>query len=277
LNSLYKYCNCLGGIKILASLELKLPYISDVNDPYDCRPCYFCSEDEDKIIKRALKAFENRGMRPPNNYKEVLEIPNKKKTIQDKLIAITLDFQNEVSGKYCLLSVSRNAKNPAMWAHYAESHQGVAIGIDFDTLFYEDDKAWGIRMHEVQYPLERQRIDVLDDEEKIYLESLITKSNIWKYEEEYRSVLAPDSQNLNDTTLEELERKGLALRKDFDGKKTWFLRLNPKAIKEVVFGLYSDDSLKLTIRKLTASLPDVKLYQTNESETYEFNLIQLNR
>ena len=38
MNISYKYCDQGGFVKILESLELELPYISEVNDPLECKP-----------------------------------------------------------------------------------------------------------------------------------------------------------------------------------------------------------------------------------------------
>ena len=77
----------------------------------------------------------------------------------------------------------------------------------------------------------------------------------------------------------DLEQQGLACLKDFNGKKTWFLRLNPESIREIIFGWYAEENLKLAIRKLIErpELQHVKLYQAEEkgSETYTLNLIDI--
>jgi hypothetical protein len=59
-----------------------------------------------------------------------------------------------------------------------------------------------------------------------------------------------------------------------DTKESWLLKLNPASIKEVVFGLYTEKSLKSAIRKLIErpELQHVKLRQAEESETYTLNL-----
>jgi hypothetical protein len=105
---------------------------------------------------------------------------------------------------------------------------------------------------------------------EIFRKALFTKSTDWKYEQEFRTVFLVDH-------LEIFQRQGLACLKDFNGKKTWFLRLNPKSIKEIIFGLYKEESLKSYIRKLIdrPELQHAKLYQTEESETYILNLIDI--
>ena len=98
-------------------------------------------------------------------------------------------------------------------------------------------------------------------------EIALTKSNSWKYEKEFRALFFFEG-------LEKLQQKGLSCLKDFNDKKTWFLRLNPESIREVIFGLYAEDSLKLAIQNLIkkTELKHIQLYQAKESETYTLGL-----
>jgi hypothetical protein len=159
-----------------------------------------------------------------------------------------------------------------MWAHYADTHKGAAIGIDFDNIF-------GVRMaiNSVSYSKERPKINILEEPEgsvsfEAVQKSNMTKSDSWVYEKEYRTLFLVDH-------LEGLEQQGLACLKDFNGKKTWFLRLHPESIREIVFGLYTEDSLKFAISKLIGrpELQHVKLYQTEESETYTLKLVDIKK
>ena len=128
-------------------------------------------------------------------------------------------------------------------------------------------------MDSVNYTDKRPRINILTDFEiqpEAFLRTILTKSSDWKYEQEFRSIFSVDA-------LEGLRKQDLASLKDVSGQKTWFLRLNPESIKEIIFGLYMEESLKLAIRKLLerVELQHVKLYQAEESETYVLNLIDL--
>ena len=188
---------------------------------------------------------------------ELYETGELRKILEDDM----QDFIREKNRRNCLLSVSKIANEPVMWAHYAEVHKGAVIGIAFDKLF---------KVHRVKYPKDRHRprLNLLHEFtiEKAW-EIASTKSASWDYEEEFRSLF-------DDATLRDLAHQDLTCLRDFNGKKTWFLRLNPASIREVVFGLYTDESLKLAIRKLIErpELQHVKLYQAEESETYTFNL-----
>ena len=273
MNILHKYCDQLGIVKILESLELKLPYISEVNDPLECLPVFHCPNDKSAIEARYLSVCKRRNIFTSENYKQKLNEQFKTGEIQKKLTEGQRELQEEWNQrKGCLLSVSATAQNTVMWAHYTDKHKGVVIGIDFDSVFH--DKT-GILMEPVEYSKERPKLNILEEPEgSVSLEALnkvlMTKSDSWVYEEEYRTIFLVDY-------LERLQRQGLSSLKDFNGQKTWFLRLNPKSVREIIFGLYTEESLKLSMRKLIEQeeLQHVKLYQAKESETYTLNLVDI--
>ncbi|MDD5328357.1 MAG: DUF2971 domain-containing protein [Phycisphaerae bacterium] len=229
---LYKYCDQLGIVKILGSLELKLPYISEVNDPLECLPVFRCSNNEkEELYKTVQKVWRQQAF---------------------------------------LLSFSEIAQNTVMWAHYSEKHKGAIIGIDFKIL--TKIIPGGIQMRPVDYPKDQKRPEIDTVLSEKWLDTLQVKSNDWGYEKEWRAIFSP-------IRLEELQAKNLAFLRDFNGRPTWFLRLSPESIREVVFGLYTEESLKVAIRKLIEQpeLQHIKLYQTKESDTYTLNLIEIKR
>jgi hypothetical protein len=274
MNILYKYCDQVGIVKILESLELKLPYISEVNDPLECLPVFYCPDNKSAIEARYLSVLNRKKIRPPEGYTQALNELYEKGEIQKELAESSLKCQKNLNQKSCLLSVSKTARNTVMWAHYANKHKGAIIGIDFNKVFFEINRViGGLKLNKVKYSEQRPKINILTDFVEppyAFLKTILTKSIEWKYEREFRTVFFVD-------TLENLRKQGLACLKDFNCKKTWFLRLNPESIREIIFGLYTEESLKLAIRKLIErpELQHVKLYQAKESETYTLNLIDL--
>ena len=259
MNVLYKYCDQLGIVKILGSLELKLPYIAQVNDPLEGKPFFYCPNDKVAMGEQCLRTFERNGISPPADWEHKLNELYETGELRERLEEGMWDFIREWNQRSCLLSVSKTAKEPAMWAHYAETHKGTVIGIDFDKLF---------KMHRVNYSEDRPKMNILHEftlENSLKIAS--TKSFAWSYEKEFRTVF-------DDASLMDLAQQGLTCFRDFNGQKTWFLRLNPKSIREVVFGLYTEESLKSAIRKLIErpELQHVKLRQAEESETYTLKL-----
>ena len=237
MNVLYKYVDTNGIIRILEDLELKMPYISDVNDPLECMPYFYCP-DNDAIEESFLYSL-NGAIIPPAKYKQPFE--SYKQTIQYLLKTLPKDV-TKVNKKSCLLSVSKTAKNIVMWDHYAEKNKGGVIAIDLDKIHPNANEQLGIRMQEVNYDNKRVKINVLEWYEKGVNEETIrefglTKSNSWDYEEEFRAVFSKEY-------MEELQQEGLSNFRALNGKETWFLRLNPASIREVVFGLNTKDDLK---------------------------------
>ena len=269
---LYKYCD-QAGIGILETRELKLPYILDVNDPLECMPVIYCPEDKSAIKENYLRTCNRNQISPSDNWEQKLNEQYEKGEIQNKLKKSARKSLRDLNETSCLLSVSKTAQDIVMWAHYTEKHKGFAIGIDFDNISPDTNGAPGILMNQVSYSKDRLQMNVLteDEYEEVLRKTVSTKSISWIYEEEFRTTFSFNY-------LEGWQQQGLANLKDFNGKKTWFLRLNPESIREIVFGLYTEDSLKLAIKKLIErpELQHVKLYHVEESETYTFNLVEEN-
>ena len=266
MNVLYKYCD-QGIVEILELLELKLPYISEVNDPLECLPFFYCPDDKSAIEARYLSVLRRKNMSTSVDYKQTLNELYEKGEIQKGLSDSSRKCQNNWNQKNCLLSVSKTARNTVMWAHYADKHKGAVIGIDFDSIFPNK----GIQMDSVDYSEQRPSINILTDFEmppEAFLRTILTKSSEWKYEQEFRAVISHSDLLVS-------EKEGLACLKEFNGKKTWFLRLQPLSVREIILGLYIEESLKLAIRKLIkrAKLQHIQLYQAKESETYILDLI----
>jgi hypothetical protein len=272
MNVLYKYCDQLGAVKILGSLELKLPYISQVNDPLECKPFFDEQGGTTAMEEQCIRRFKRQGKVPSSNWRQILQEKSQKGEVS-KLRQELTKCIDDMKQKSCLLSVSQEARSAVMWAHYADKHKGGVIGIDFDNIF----PGFRINMERVDYSTQRPKLNIWDDyysnefKEK-YFKTLITKSSGWDYESEFRNIF-------DDADLRDFEKGGLACLKDFNGKKTWFLRLNPESVREVIFGLYTEDSLKSAIEKLIKrpELQHVRLRQAEESETYILGLVDIKR
>jgi len=268
MNVLYKYCDQLGIVKILGSLELKLPYISQVNDPLECLPFFYCPNDKAAIEARYLSALKRKNMLPSADYKQKLENGEIHKILEKSQRELQRDWNRR---KGCLLSVSKTSQNTVMWAHYADKHKGAVIGIDFDNVSPDTNGPPGILMNSVSYSKDRPKMNILSElvlEE--FRKTLFIKSVDWRYEEEFRTIFLVDC-------LEKMKQQGLSNFRKInpeDTKESWVLKLNPASIKEVVFGLYTDDDLKSKIWKLKErkDLQHIELLQAEESETYTLKL-----
>jgi hypothetical protein len=89
-----------------------------------------------------------------------------------------------------ILSVSQVATDPLMWAHYADSHRGIVIGLDDGDDFFNrrrssDDEFYWLRPVHYRDPKAGLTLRDLDG-----VEVLARKGPQWSYEKELR-VLAP--------------------------------------------------------------------------------------
>jgi len=222
--------------------------------------------------KKAIEdLFKERRKSLPSDIDNKLEDREWRENLKVKLLETFRRWKEE----NCVLCVSRTAKNPAMWAHYASSHQGVVIGIDYDAALASKNGRGPIPMRKVDYPEERQKTDILDRRLEKRIKIFTTKANYWKYEDEMRCIFVKEDIDATGADFKTLQKERLALLKCFKGKRTWFLRLDPLSIREVIFGLRAKERLKSAIRRLMKRLPNAKLFQVKESETYDFDLIEL--
>ena len=86
-----------------------------------------------------------------------------------------------------ILSLSKSYKNPLMWSHYADGHQGVVIGVEFS----EDIEKVDVEYSEYSYFLRNTR-NV--NSEEVAKKILSTKYKPWYYEEEVRIFTTGDKK-----------------------------------------------------------------------------------
>ncbi|MBF4696039.1 DUF2971 domain-containing protein [Fusibacter ferrireducens] len=79
-----------------------------------------------------------------------------------------------------IVSLSRNYTNPLMWAHYANGHRGVAIGVEVDSTCYRCiDMNYINDLYLVENAQVKPPFEIVE-------EVFSNKHQIWAYEEEVR-------------------------------------------------------------------------------------------
>jgi hypothetical protein len=145
----YNFVGALHGINNLALRRLKVSRFSKLNDPFELL---------------AADLFDHRD-------ESALE---KMKAQLDKTSAI--------------ICFSENWQNPLMWAHYADSHRGIALGFDIKDKF----------LIKMRYEKNRRKINFDTSTKKVIngpsvVERLIsTKFAHWEYENEQRMHVSLD-------------------------------------------------------------------------------------
>lgn len=144
----YKFCPPRFGLQALKKLRFKVSPIDELNDPFE----YLSLDMGDKSVRAWAK-----------------------------------NFRKVVSENNGIISFSKNWHEPLMWAHYAKSHTGIALGFEVpDRLLYHIDY---IRKRIVP-PL-----DVDENEEsmtKLVKILLRSKHENWRYEDEVRLIRTLD-------------------------------------------------------------------------------------
>lgn len=145
----YKFYPPEYGLQALEKLRLKVSPIDELNDPFE----YLSLNMGDKSIRAWAK-----------------------------------NFRNLVSENNGIISFSKNWHEPLMWAHYAKSHTGIALGFEVPTHL----------LYHIDYISEKiiPPLDVDNNKESMtqFVEMLIkSKHKNWEYEEEVRLVRSLDN------------------------------------------------------------------------------------
>lgn len=168
---LYKYVSLKTALEIIEHNSIGFSCVEDLNDPFECSALGF--SDGELTVSLAVNAYRNRFSR-----------------------------------NYALLSLTREPLNALMWAHYGDSHQGVAIGIDVERAGLTCTKSSLIpaQYGEVIYtaskpksehfePSTEELMDIGKDGTgfnsdfyNISKRAFLYKSSEWSYEEEVRVV-----------------------------------------------------------------------------------------
>jgi len=174
----------------------------EFNDPFDC-------------IIPLTPVFKNSDLLP--KYEEMLTVENPKlpKTmIRNKAKEIIKQGMykdseahkafhlDQIKGKYGVCSLTEDYQNLLMWAHYANCHKGICVGIDCDkvvnTIYESQDGTKKVlylqkvryydEWPELKYRLVPEAKDLRTKDEILFesTQQLLAKSKHWEYEQEWR-------------------------------------------------------------------------------------------
>jgi hypothetical protein len=174
------------------------------------------------------------------------------------------EFQRKFGQRFGVLSLTENPTSLLMWAHYANSHQGIAIGFHTKSQFLNRSNAKGAigRVLPVTYSSERPAVTVYDPTvsgvtyaERLIRQMLLTKSVEWQYEREHRVVLPLDDQV---GFPHEIRNDGIHL-----------FSFPPEAVAVVILGARVSEETSNTVRLTLAqdSMRHVSLLRAMTSDT----------
>lgn len=233
---IYKYIDSWGE-KILDDRRIKISDPRTFNDPFEFMPMIRSEvTDEEIAAKFNEPAYRENYYRyhleqgivgSRDDFEKWLE-SNREKLLSAMAVAYRdrdykpQDFREIAAKKFGVTCFSSKRDNLLMWAHYANNHKGLVIGVDKDF--------FGPLVYEVAYEQERvvySPVMTGDPRTSTTVAVLRTKSPDWSYEEELRAIISWDLC---------IEESG-----------HWFYPVHASAIKEVIFGARIDPMLRQSI------------------------------
>lgn len=217
--------------ELLTHNKIYLSSRIEFNDPFDCA-IYIAEINKDQVDKyldEALNRF-NLSRKIKNEWVNISKCPIKFR----EALAASLNQQLDKQGIY---SLSASIKNPLMWAHYANSHQGIAIVYNHNR---NDEKFNPLPIcYQKQY--EENPNSFID------LDYLFIKGEEWRYEKEWRII------------------------KKIKAKE--FVELPENVINGIILGAKCDESTSLFLKDLIKSRalegrPPITLYRADINDKF---------
>lgn len=139
-----------------------------------------------------------------------------------------------------VLSLTESPNNLLMWAHYANSHKGMVIGLDSTHPFFDQrktDKDEFRHLKKLAYQKVRPKHAMLDIKS---IDDFLVKGSEWKYEQEWRMLMS----------LRDADKKIICSPYDIH-----LFKLPFSAIKSIRLGARSAEDTKIKIRSILKQNP----------------------
>lgn len=231
----YKYLGNMSAEYFLKDQAIRFSQPKAFNDPFELQPEFHVIDEsfvegDERPCKVVIHGHQS-------SYEKYILANHPKETQSRKLDGKKIFSQlNDKVGILCLTQAETlMPANFLMWAHYAESHQGLVIEFNPDSEFIK-------RSSPVHYLPRRPIIDarLLYENEYVAIEDLYFKSDVWAYENEIRITKAlSECENLN--------------IKDALGNDIYVSEVPPDSIKCIYLGCNSSQNLKSAAIKLHQS------------------------
>jgi len=263
---LHKYLDKYG-IEVIRTLELKFNIPSKFNDPFEFLPRAI-NDWTIRTMKRKLKSkdfqsklyFYFKSNNLVKNKKEFKAKLNQNNIAEgliegykpEKIWKIIREMKHKADAVTRLTCFSSELKcemdEILMWSHYSEKHSGFRFHFDSDLLVEK-----GERLLPVKYSKERAGFKLsLSLNHNLFSKQvhdvLITKSESWSYESEYRLFVFPQN----------------CISKFKDGQTIYFKKFSPASLIRIDLGLFCDDNtMEMTLDELKKDeLKHIHLYKS---------------
>jgi hypothetical protein len=163
----------------------------DFNDPWDCRPFYSKAElDDPDEYERAVRWLvqidrKYNSLLPEEEHtRREREVRANRKLLEWMIDELTRTVGATIEKQYRVYCLSTHPDSTLMWAHYAASCKGLCLEFSVRNDLFCAALA-------VEYPETYPSFEVAETDEDQNLRPLLTKSSVWRYEDEFR-VLATE-------------------------------------------------------------------------------------
>lgn len=166
------------------------------NDPFDCKvfPKYNFGTDAE-ILRKFIEMVRNKSPNAPESFiKKQANLEFKKNISSIRNPDQFLSRANKhVENFYGICSLTENKSNLLMWSHYADSHKGFCVEFDAKKLLEICQNYITIKeliiLRKIIYSKSYPLINPYDrDYDNSFFDWVITKSNDWEYENEWRLI-----------------------------------------------------------------------------------------
>jgi len=205
-------------------IDNPMPYIKFLN------PFYLEKLNENKISEQfkelgnkiESKSLQNLAIDPLNPDAQqfsgfakslglIDEAKKFERTLTDSVKNLNDKIFNVIDNQFGVASLTTSFNNPLMWSHYANSHKGICIEYDLSEELKNVESLKSLLIP-VRYLNERVTIDYTlmdkidlnnilakgkNDILKFFISGLYTKHDVWKYEDEWRSIIPVKQGNRN--------------------------------------------------------------------------------
>ncbi|MDY0204626.1 MAG: DUF2971 domain-containing protein [Desulfovibrio desulfuricans] len=240
--SLYKYYPPKNWDFIFKQWTIRFTPMNEFNDPFEALPkLNFCiKETHNKIYLDIVTKLLLRRFMPQIYSLDFSSFLDEYYTFMNDRIIREKYYQDSyrekfhknftmLCGAFCL---TESDDNMLMWSHYADSHKGFVI--EFDAEHIHSSVIHGkqsLMFNKIVYVQDRPEIDMYDlwnrgNDTDMYVTALkyfYSKSDRWKYEKEWRTVIK----------FHETERQN---------NNFGVVSIDQRAIKSVTFGISMSDS-----------------------------------
>ena len=210
---LYKYRSFQNHYHLGALKERVLYFASpaDFNDPFDSVVAPDLSGSAENHLRSAYatvnKAFPGVGRREQRRRARArVKAARSDPHFAEDFIP---DYEQSVQQQFGVFCLAKHPNNILMWSHYGDHHRGFCIGFDVGKLWLSvlrefklnmlikesglESSAGVIDLHKVRYNSDVPIFEWFKIKEREawirqYEELLVTKADLWAYEQEYRLV-----------------------------------------------------------------------------------------